>query len=239
MTPPLARLRMLVPWCATAALALGVGGSGCAREREALIPPVGHDVAALAGEAGIDADVLDAAMRARTCALENGALNPKRADLLTVIDYSLPSTERRLWVLDLDAGEVRFHERVAHGKHTGANRAREFSNESGSLKSSLGVFRTDETYEGKHGYSLRLDGLEPGINDNARDRAIVIHAAHYATAEFAAAHGRLGRSWGCPALDPEVSADVIDAIHGGTLLVAYYPDPDWLDGSRFLACGGD
>ncbi len=186
----------------------------------------------------MDAGVLDIALRARERALESGDLKERKASILTIIDYSLPSTTRRLWVLDLETGEVRFHELVAHGKNTGANRAKSFSNESGSLQSSLGVFRTDETYQGKHGYSLRLDGLEDGVNDRARDRAIVIHGAHYVSEAFASNHGRLGRSWGCPALDSEVSGAVIDAIEGGTLLVAYFPDEEWLATSRFVGEDG-
>jgi len=213
-------------------------GGGCCAEGT-VAEPVDHDTAALAGEAGLDADVLALALAARSCALDEGELKARKASTLTVIDYSLPSTDRRLWVLDLDSGEVLFHELVAHGKNTGANRARDFSNEPGSLQSSLGVFRTGRTYSGKHGYSLRLDGLEPGVNDNARDRAIVIHGASYVTEGFAAQHGRLGRSWGCPALDPTVSDGVIDTIRGGTLLVAYYPDDEWLEGSALLTCGDE
>jgi hypothetical protein len=91
-------------------------------------------------------------------------------------------------------------------------------------------------YLGQHGYSLRLDGLERGVNDRARERAIVVHSARYASEEFAARHGRLGRSWGCPVLDPAVHRRVIDAIRGGTALFAYYPDPDWLSRSSFLEC---
>jgi hypothetical protein len=154
--------------------------------------------------------------------------------ILTVIDYSLPSTERRLWVLDLDSGEVLFHELVAHGRNSGENFAVAFSNLDGSKQSSLGLYRTGDTYEGKHGYSLRLSGLEPGVNDRARERAIVMHAADYATPEFAEEHGRLGRSWGCPALDPRVHHRVIDTIKGGTALFAYYPDDAWLGESKFL-----
>ena len=225
--------RHLIPTLAVATL-LASACCGGASEAGAEAALVSHDVAALAGEAGMDAGVLELALRARERALASGDLKTRDASVLTVIDYSLPSTEPRLWVLDLEAGEVRFHELVAHGKNSGANRARSFSNVSGSLQSSLGVFRTDETYQGKHGYSLRLDGLEDGINDKARDRAIVIHGAHYVSEAFARNHGRLGRSWGCPALDTEVSGAVIDAIEGGTLLVAYYPDEDWLTTSRFV-----
>lgn len=154
--------------------------------------------------------------------------------LLTVIDYSLPSTARRLWVLDLASGEVLFHELVAHGRGSGGNFAVAFSNVEGSKQSSLGLFRTGETYEGRHGYSLRLVGLEPGVNDRAAARAIVIHGADYVTPKFAVQNGRLGRSWGCPALDPRVSRQVIDTIKGGTAVFAYYPDDAWLSASTLL-----
>ena len=155
--------------------------------------------------------------------------------ILTVIDYSLPSVNRRLWVLDLQADTVLFHERVAHGKGSGEYEAERFSNEHGSLTSSLGLFETAGTYEGKHGYSLRLRGLEEGFNDNAVQRNIVLHGAWYVTESFANDHGRVGRSWGCPALDPEVNRALIDAIKGGSLVFAYYPDQAWLEGSTFLA----
>jgi len=197
------------------------------------------DLSTLAETAGIDQEVLALALTARDCAREQGELKRSRADLLTVIDFSLASTERRLWVLDLDTEEVLFHELVAHGKNTGGNRAKEFSDEPGSLQSSLGVFRTARIYDGKHGTSLKLDGLEPGINGNARDRAIVMHGASYVSDAFIAANGRLGRSWGCPALSEEVAADVIEAIAGGTLLVTYYPDETWLAESTFLHCDDD
>lgn len=139
-------------------------------------------------------------------------------------------------MLDLARGEVRFHERVAHGRESGLARATRFSNEVGSRQSSLGLFRTGETYRGRHGYSLRLTGLEPGTNDRAFERAIVVHGADYATGEFVRRHGRLGRSWGCPALDPSVSRDVIDTIRGGTALFAWYPDADWSERSPYLHC---
>jgi len=187
-----------------------------------------------ATEAGLDAEVLDLALTALDHARDTGEISSRHDHLLTVVDYSRASTERRLWVFDLEAQEVLFHELVAHGQNTGGNRARHFSNEGGSHKSSLGVFRTGRTYRGKHGHSLKLDGLEPGFNDNASDRAIVIHAADYVTEDFIDANGRIGRSWGCPALDPAVALEVIDAIRGGTLLVVYYPDDAWLEGSTFL-----
>jgi hypothetical protein len=157
--------------------------------------------------------------------------------ILSIIDYSVPSSKRRLWVIDVESRNVLFHELVAHGRNSGDWRASTFSNEPGSLQSSLGLFRTAETYYGRYGYSLNLVGLEPGVNDRAFERRIVIHAADYVRPEVARWHGRLGLSQGCPALDPRVAIDIIDLIKDGSALFAYYPDPAWLARSRFLACG--
>lgn len=180
---------------------------------------------------------LDAALASHACAEARGELSDGPASrLVTVVDYSLPSHLPRLWVLDVASGQVLFHERVAHGQGSGGATATAFSNAPGSHQTSLGVFRTAETYVGKHGRSLRLDGLEPGHNDRARERAIVVHAADYATGDFVARHGRLGRSWGCPALRPEIAQAVIDTIAEGSLFVAWYPDDDWLEGSGYLHC---
>lgn len=178
-------------------------------------------------------EVLRLARRAYECGRLRGDF---RQPVLTIIDYSLPSTEPRLFVVDLDSGDVVFRELVAHGRGSGEDYAVAFSNQEGSKQSSLGLFRTAGTYMGGHGYSLRLVGLEPGVNDRAEERAIVMHAAPYATAEFAALHGRLGRSWGCPALDPAVCGAVIDRIKDGTALFAYYPDSTWLSQSPYLNC---
>jgi hypothetical protein len=178
--------------------------------------------------------VLATALRAAACARAVGLV---QRPVVSVIDYSLPSSERRLWVIDLPARRVLFHELVAHGRHSGLVRARRFSNEPGSKESSLGLFRTDETFEGEHGYALRLDGLEPGVNDRARERAIVVHGARYVSDDFVASWGRLGRSWGCPAVSPAVERPLVDAIQGGSALVAYYPDRAWLASSPFLHCG--
>jgi hypothetical protein len=173
------------------------------------------------------------ALRAYRCGRTLGYID---RPLLTVIDYSLPSTERRLWVIDVAHKRVLFNERVAHGERSGENYAAAFSNRVGSRQSSLGLFRTDDTYDGEHGLSLRLSGLEPGINDRARDRRIVMHGADYVSDGFVATHGRLGRSWGCPALPAGVHAQVIDRIRDGSAVFAYYPDPEWLQSSRFLHC---
>lgn len=180
---------------------------------------------------GLDPQVLELALRAAFVAWGRG-FGAKR--LLTIIDYSLPSTSRRFWVLDVDREEVLFHELVAHGKGSGENYATRFSDEEGSLQSSLGLFETTTAYVGKHGYSLKLKGLEEGFNGRALQRDIVIHGAWYVTEAVAARYGRLGRSWGCPALGPSVAKKVIDTIKGGTLLFVYYPDGTWLSRSSFL-----
>jgi hypothetical protein len=155
---------------------------------------------------------------------------------LTLIDYSKPSTEPRLWVFDLASGETLFTELVAHGRNSGDNFANHFSDEMNSRTSSIGLFRTADTYTGSNGYSLRLDGLEPGFNAHARERAIVMHGAPYVDASLAATQGRIGRSWGCPALRAAVAARVIDTIRGGGVIFSYYPDSDWLQTSRFINC---
>jgi hypothetical protein len=163
--------------------------------------------------------VLDAALAAYAAAVRQGEV--ARTSLLTIIDYSLPSTERRLWVLDLTRARVLYRELVAHGKGSGDNIASAFSNEEGSLMSSLGLFVTDEAYVGKNGYSLRLRGLDPGINDHAYDRAIVVHGAAYVSQQVADAAGRLGRSWGCPAVRLSVAHKLIDTIKDGTAMYVY------------------
>lgn len=159
--------------------------------------------------------------------------------MLTIIDYELPSYKRRLWVIDMRTGLVVHREWVAHGmglpRGSGGTmeEALSFSNEKGTLKSSLGLYVTAETYRGRHGYSLKLDGLEQGFNDNARERTIVVHGADYVSADRA--DDRLvGRSWGCPAVRPEISKPLIDAIKGGSVVWIYYPYADWLDESEFL-----
>jgi hypothetical protein len=178
-------------------------------------------------------EVLDLAVQAYRCGRTLGYIE---RPLLTVIDYSLPSTERRLWVVDLVRKRVLFHELVAHGQNSGDNMAVAFSNRTGSRQSSVGLFRADETYEGQHGISLRLTGLEAGINDRARDRAIVMHGASYVSEAYAAMHGRLGRSWGCPAVSADVHTRLIDRIRDGSAVFAYYPDRNWLENSPFLHC---
>ena len=125
---------------------------------------------------------------------------------------------------------------MAHGKNTGEDLAVDFSNTVDSKQSSLGMFATAETYTGKNGLSMRLDGLEHGINDAARERYIVLHGADYVSEAHIEAFGRLGRSWGCPAVPVEITEALIDRIDEGTLLFVWYPDSAWLKSSRFLHC---
>lgn len=158
-----------------------------------------------------------------------------KQQILTIIDYTKPSTSRRLWVLDINDHTVLFNDYVTHGQNSGGNYANAFSDSPGSLESSLGLFLTESTYDGKHGYSLKIKGLEKGFNDRAESRDIVFHRAEYATAQFAQAHGRLGRSWGCFAVSPKVADSLIHTIKNGTLVFAYYPDPSWLSKSQFLS----
>jgi hypothetical protein len=159
----------------------------------------------------------------------NGSLQNQ---LLTVIDFTMPSTQKRLWIIDPEQGEVLLNTVVAHGRNSGGLMAESFSNRPESYQSSLGFYKTAETYQGKHGYSLRLDGLEKGFNDQARNRAIVIHGADYAREEFAKSVGRLGRSLGCPALPSELSSKAIDLIKNGSLLFIYGKDSDYLNKSE-------
>jgi len=148
----------------------------------------------------------------------------KKKNILTIIDYSKPSDKDRFFVIDFENKKLLFKCLVAHGKNSGESIATSFSNKSGSLKSSPGFFLTAETYVGDNGYSLRLDGLEQGINDSARLRDIVIHGADYVSRKFIEENGRLGRSWGCPALPLEVSKEIIDIISEGSCLFVYAAD---------------
>ena len=235
-------------------VALALLTSACATTQPPQVAPVVHDpapvvpvsplqsggaqpelataLAALAPQA--DPAVLRYAVQAQQCAVASGAVTePQR---LAVIDYSRPSTVPRLWVFDLRQRKLLYSEHVAHGKHSGANLANAFSNIEGSFQSSLGLFSAAETYIGENGYSLRMDGLEPGVNDRARERLLVIHGADYVNPAQALRQGRLGRSYGCPALRRAVADGVIDSLKHGQLVFAYYPDTKWLGSSRFLNC---
>lgn len=161
-------------------------------------------------------------------------LNNNKNPLLTIIDFNLPSTEKRMYVLDLSKKEVLYITHVAHGRNSGTNFATSFSNKSESYQSSLGFYRTAETYNGSNGYSLRLDGLEKGINDMARTRAVVIHGADYCSLEFIKSTGRLGRSFGCPALPQELNKPIINTIKEGSLVFIYANKNDYFTKSEIL-----
>lgn len=182
----------------------------------------------------LNPQVLQLAMKAYNCALKSGYKDPK--GLLTIIDYTLPSTEKRLWVIDLNKKVVLFNTLVAQGKHTGGLMARYFSDKPESLESSLGLFLTGQPYVGHDGYSLHLNGLEPGFNDKAAEREVVIHGAWYVSESFAQKMGRIGLSWGCPAVPENVVTPMINTIKGGTFLFSYFNNPEWLANSKFLNC---
>lgn len=144
-------------------------------------------------------------------------------DILTLVDFSLSSNKKRLWVIDLSTNTILFHSLVAHGKNTGEEFANAFSNKAESFKSSLGFYVTGEIYNGKHGMSLKLDGQEKGLNDNARNRAVVMHGADYVSEDFIRNHHRLGRSQGCPAIPVELTNDIINTIKEKSCLFIYHP----------------
>ena len=146
-----------------------------------------------------------------------------KKNILTLVDFSLSSNIKRLWVIDLATNTILFQSLVAHGRNTGEEFANSFSNDAQSFKSSVGFYATGEIYNGKHGMSLKLDGLEKGINDNARNRGVVIHAANYVSDAFIRNNKRLGRSQGCPALPEELSKDIISVIKEKSCLFIYHP----------------
>jgi len=154
--------------------------------------------------------------------------------LLSIIDFSKPSTDKRFYLIDLANKTLVYNTYTSHGVNTGENMAISFSNKEGSRQSSLGFYLTAETYEGKHGTSLKLDGLERGYNNKARKRYIVIHSADYVTESFIEENGRLGRSWGCPALPPDLTQKIIEKIKGGSVLFIYADDEDYLNNSKLL-----
>jgi hypothetical protein len=180
----------------------------------------------------LDPHVFNLALNAASCAVQAGKTAPPTT--LTVIDYTKPSTQKRLWVVDLRTHALLYEELVAHGQGSGNNMATRFSNDAETHSSSIGLYAAKDAYIGKNGYSLRLDGLDTGFNDHAMERAIVLHGAAYVSEAIARAQGRLGRSWGCPALRPEVAHDVIDRVKDSGLVFAYFPDPKWLASSEFL-----
>jgi hypothetical protein len=161
------------------------------------------------------------AVSAMKCAQHNGV--GKLANRLAIIDYTIPSRQPRLWVVDLKNKKLLFEEYVAHGQGSGEDIPHAFSDRDGSHQSSLGLYLTDATYEGGNGYSLKLQGLSRGFNESAMRRQIVMHGAPYVNPDATSALGRLGRSWGCPAVRTEVAAPIIDTLKSGQFIYAYGP----------------
>jgi len=154
--------------------------------------------------------------------------------ILSIVDFSLPSSKKRLFVIDVVTGKLLFNTFVSHGRNSGQEMATEFSNDLNSFKSSLGFFVTGNTYSGEHGYSLRLQGQEAGINDNAYDRDIVMHAANYVNEKTIKAKGFIGRSLGCPAVPPAVHKAIINTIKGGSCLFLYGSDTAYISHSKII-----
>jgi hypothetical protein len=155
--------------------------------------------------------------------------------LLTIIDYSRPSSEDRFFVINLRHNSITFKTLVAHGRNSGELYASRFSNKAQSHQTALGFYITGNTYEGRQGYSLTLAGVDTGYNDHAQIRSIVIHGASYVTYRYIKQYGRLGRSFGCPALPPNLNTDIINCIKEGSVLFSYYPDEIYLNNSPVLS----
>jgi hypothetical protein len=184
------------------------------------------------GEPELPLTALKSAMTVYEALAEKGQITNK--NVITLIDFSQPSCKERLFVIDLDSKQILFKSLVAHGKNSGENYATSFSNNIQSHQSSPGFYLTGNPYQGSHGYSLTLKGLEKGINDNAWKRSVVIHGAPYVSEEYIEAFGRLGRSFGCPALPLEKASEIIDTIRDGSLLFIYTKDKDYCRNSRFF-----
>jgi hypothetical protein len=152
-----------------------------------------------------------------------------KSEILTLIDFRLSSNKKRMWVIDLENNKLLYHTLVAHGKNTGNEYAKSFSNIVNSNQSSLGFYLTGETYKGKHGLSLRLDGMEQNINHRARERAIVIHGASYVHEDYSKKHGRIGRSFGCPAIPMEKHTEIINKLADKSCVFIYFPSPAYLN----------
>jgi hypothetical protein len=209
---------MRIVWIAALSLALSLGTAKAGSFEMPLAPALESEL--LQSASGLNPDALHAAL---TTFESLRAMGEVHSPFLSVIDYSLPSTAKRMWVFDLDTRQMVFNELVAHGRNTGEDLAETFSNDDGSYKTSLGAFVTGDAYDGKNGYSMRLRGLEPNVNDHAEARAIVLHGAWYVDEALATSQGRIGRSLGCPAVRPAIARELIDDIKDGSVLYAWHP----------------
>jgi hypothetical protein len=205
-------------------------------EIPAIYPPVDTDAARamLQKQAPtMSESVISKVVTALKCATNYSVLHTQ---ILTVIDYSLPSNKKRLWVFDLNQHQLLFHTYVSHGIKSGTLLTNSFSNKYNSKASSIGVYRTEQSYYGREGLSLRLQGLERSFNDNASNRSIVMHGGWYVEEPFIKRYGRPGRSWGCPALPLGLYKPIINTIKDSSLMVVYYPSDEWFVKSKFLTC---
>lgn len=178
----------------------------------------------------LDKKVLKMALVAYKKASSKGTV---KKPVLTVIDYSLPSSKQRMWIFDLRKEKLLYNTYVAHGMNSGMNTPHHFSNKSSSKETSLGTYVTRDTYIGSKGLSLNLQGLERGFNDNAYNRRVVIHGAWYVEPDFIKKTGRAGRSWGCPSIAKTLAKPVINTIKNGSVVFAYYPDKNYLSHSGY------
>ncbi len=178
-------------------------------------------------------EVFEKGMRGYLNLKNEGRLNDGK-DVLSIVDFSQSSKAKRLWVFDLKSQELIFNDYVAHGQGSGLEFANNFSNTTNSHQSSLGFYVTDATYHGKHGLSLRMHGMDKGFNSDAYSRAIVVHGADYVSKDFIAGQGRLGRSWGCPAVSRDLAPKLINLIKDRTVMFIYAPQEKFLANSQWL-----
>ena len=183
-------------------------------------------------QAGLSQTVFNSALQGLGKLDSTGVI--RKDDIITIVDFSQPSNKKRLYVVDLQNKQILFNTLVAHGKNSGTLWAKSFSNEASSLKSSPGFYVTEDTYTGHNGYSLRLNGLEKNINDNALNRAVVMHGAPYVDQSAINRLGFIGRSWGCPAVPESQHKAIINTIKGGTCLFIYSPDKNYQQRSTIL-----
>jgi len=181
---------------------------------------------------GLSKEAFEYAIKGYNYLLSSGKLN--NDGILSIVDFSLPSSKKRLFVIDMENLKVLFNTYVAHGRNSGTVYANEFSNAPESHKSSLGFYITKATYNGEHGFSLQLEGEEKGINDNAFNRAIVIHSAPYVDESLIKSQGYIGRSFGCPALPPKYSTAIIQTIKNGSCFFMFSPDSKYISNSPLL-----
>jgi len=181
---------------------------------------------------GLSEETFEYALKGFNYLQQNGVF--PNGSIISIADFTLPSSSKRLFIIDLEKQKLLFCTYVAHGSNSGTKYATQFSNVPESNESSLGFYKTLDTYIGKNGYSLRLEGLEPGINDNAFRRDIVMHAADYVNEDLIQSRGYIGRSWGCPAVPEELHKPIIDKIKNGTCLFIYSPQEKYLNSSKIL-----